>query len=344
MATQSHSSTASPMPNLNSCFDPDIDPFLNLDQISSYTPSIPSESKGKGIASSSNSSVMSHSQPQQTFSGPSHQYDNYRQQTGLPAGGLANTFAVNQATGMQYSSIQQDGFVMPTETLNIPLSQGDDFDFSQNPSMDMTDMDFDLDSPSDSLSTMMYPPSASSSSQGQFVNPSAIGIKEESPASYPQVQRMYPGMHSAQAAQAAQAKAQAQKRQQEMIKQQKQRALAGQRQLPQEPPRQQTTKAQQVNDPAVEERISQLLQQMRQNSATSQDDDPSTPTASASQMQKMKKDEEDMDEDERLLASEEGKKLSSKERRQLRNKVSARAFRSRRKGMQLLPLPCASHR
>ena len=46
----------------------------------------------------------------------------------------------------------------------------------------------------------------------------------------------------------------------------------------------------------------------------------------------MRKEEDDMDEDERLLASEEGKKLSSKERRQLRNKVSARAFRSRRKG------------
>ena len=45
------------------------------------------------------------------------------------------------------------------------------------------------------------------------------------------------------------------------------------------------------------------------------------------------KDEKDMDADERLLASEEGKNLSSKERRQLRNKVSARAFRSRRKGM-----------
>lgn len=44
-----------------------------------------------------------------------------------------------------------------------------------------------------------------------------------------------------------------------------------------------------------------------------------------------KKDEDDMDDDERLLASEEGKKLTSKERRQLRNKVSARAFRSRRK-------------
>jgi len=50
-----------------------------------------------------------------------------------------------------------------------------------------------------------------------------------------------------------------------------------------------------------------------------------------SHVQRMRKDEEDMDEDERLLASEEGKKLSSKERRQLRNKVSARAFRSRRK-------------
>ncbi|PWW80074.1 hypothetical protein C7212DRAFT_305690 [Tuber magnatum] len=46
---------------------------------------------------------------------------------------------------------------------------------------------------------------------------------------------------------------------------------------------------------------------------------------------KLKKEEDEMDEDERLLASEEGKKLTSKERRQLRNKVSARAFRSRRK-------------
>lgn len=319
------------MAHLNSCFDPDVDSFLNLDQVSSYTSSISSESKGKGVASTSSSSVMSHSQPQQTFSGPSHQYDSYKQQTGLPAGGLANTFAMNQATGMQYNS-NQEGFVMPIETLNVPLGQIDDFDFSRNPSMDMTDMDFDLDSPSESLSTMVYPTSASSS-QGQFVNPSAIGIKEESPASYPPVQRMYPGMHSAQAAQAAQAKAQAQQRQQEMMKQQQQRALAGQRQLPQEPPRQETSKPEQANDPAVEERISRLLQQMRQNSATSNEDDPSTPTANSSHIQKMKKDEEEMDEDERLLASEEGKKLSSKERRQLRNKVSARAFRSRRKGI-----------
>lgn len=43
------------------------------------------------------------------------------------------------------------------------------------------------------------------------------------------------------------------------------------------------------------------------------------------------RDEMTLDEDTRLLMSEEGKKLSSKERRQLRNKVSARNFRERRK-------------
>ena len=74
---------------------------------------------------------------------------------------------------------------------------------------------------------------------------------------------------------------------------------------------------------------------MRQNSVSSSaDDDATTPTGNGSHphSSRSRKDEEDMDEDERLLASEEGKKLSSKERRQLRNKVSARAFRSRRKG------------
>lgn len=43
------------------------------------------------------------------------------------------------------------------------------------------------------------------------------------------------------------------------------------------------------------------------------------------------RDKDDIDEDSKLLFSDEGKKLSSKERRQLRNKVSARNFRVRRK-------------
>lgn len=134
------------------------------------------------------------------------------------------------------------------------------------------------------------------------------------------VQRIYPGMHSQQA---AQAKA----RQQELMRQQQQRQVAGQRPLPSQP------KAQPSKDPLVEESISRLLSQMRQNSVASTAEDEDTPSAGMSNMPRLKKDEEEMDEDERLLASEEGKKLTSKERRQLRNKVSARAFRSRRKGM-----------
>ena len=86
-----------------------------------------------------------------------------------------------------------------------------------------------------------------------------------------------------------------------------------------------------ITEPHVEESISRLLNQMRHQSAVSDEDgsaDDNLP-----HIARMKKDEDDMDEDERLLNSDEGKKLSSKERRQLRNKVSARAFRSRRKGM-----------
>jgi hypothetical protein len=47
------------------------------------------------------------------------------------------------------------------------------------------------------------------------------------------------------------------------------------------------------------------------------------------------------DEDEKMLASEEGRRLNPRERRQLRNKVSARNFRVRRKGM-LFNLSCSN--
>ncbi|GKT56420.1 bZIP transcription factor [Colletotrichum tofieldiae] len=116
---------------------------------------------------------------------------------------------------------------------------------------------------------------------------------------------------------AALAKAQAQQRQQQQIIQQQRQQQMGNK------PR---TKSQQPTDPIVEQKITQLLNSMRAKPA--QEGDSPTPLMN---LPRSKKDEEDMDEDERLLASEEGKKLSSKERRQLRNKVSARAFRSRRK-------------
>jgi len=78
----------------------------------------------------------------------------------------------------------------------------------------------------------------------------------------------------------------------------------------------------------LDQRIDAVLNKMKPPKVV-----PSIPSPGATlpHIARMKKDEEEMDEDERLLASDEGKKLSSKERRQLRNKVSARAFRSRRK-------------
>lgn len=73
----------------------------------------------------------------------------------------------------------------------------------------------------------------------------------------------------------------------------------------------------------------QLMNKRRMSSIAEDSDSPAP--ANDSQSSKHAKDFDDVDDDERLLNSEEGKKLSSKERRQLRNKVSARAFRSRRK-------------
>lgn len=321
------SMTVSDMSQVNSGFDSDISPFVDFDHGTFTSSSSSPDSRPKSTFSqrpsfsgSSNGSFIS-SQSQQQFSGPSFQYEQYRQQTGLPVGGLANTFAVNQATGMQYNE-SSHGFVMPIETLNVPLSNIDDFDFGTNPSMDMSDMDFDsADSPSESFPGMFL--SSSSSAKGQFINPNALVSQENSPSTYtPPVQRMYPGMHSQQA---AQAKALQQQKQQEMLRQQQQRQVQGQRQLPS------PQKPTQQKDPHVEESISRVLQQMRQGSIASVDEDASTPTGHLSNGARLKKEEDDMDEDERLLASEEGKKLSSKERRQLRNKVSARAFRSRRK-------------
>lgn len=226
-------------------------------------------------------------------------------------GGLANTFAVNQASGLHFRPNSM-GFVMPTETLNIPLSNLDDLDYGRS-HFDMNDMDFDAESPSDLSNT--------------FNN---TQIKSESSQSTP-IQRIYPGMHSQKAAQAKQ-------KQQEMLRQQQQQPtqLPGQLPLPSQAPKA-------AKDPHVEESISRLLSRMRQSSTSASSVDDSTPGPSGMSGSRLKKDEDDMDEDERLLASEEGKKLSSKERRQLRNKVSARAFRSRRKGKNLPLIPFSSH-
>jgi bZIP-type transcription factor MBZ1 len=306
------------MSQLNTGFDTDIDSFLNLDN--EYTPVSATATPHPAVPAlahqpSSNFGVNS---SQQTFAGPSFQYEQYRQQTGLPVGGLANTFAVNQTSGLQHFD-GQGGFVMPNEISTFPLTKIDDFDFARHSSFDMTDVDFEDDSPTD-LPAMYYPGGSSKA----FVSPTNLISSNASPSTSTPIQRIYPGMHSQQAAQKAQEKQQELIRQQQQQQQQQQppRQVPGQKPLP---------KSQLVKDPAVEESISRILSQMRQKSVATSEED-GTPVPSISNMPRMKKEDDDMDEDERLLASEEGKKLSSKERRQLRNKVSARAFRSRRKG------------
>ncbi|KAJ9616302.1 hypothetical protein H2200_000020 [Cladophialophora chaetospira] len=288
--------------SLNTNFDHnDYDSFLNIE-----SPDIKSISMLTPQSSIPPSATFASSTPT-SFPGPSFQYDLYHQQTGIPRGALASTFNINKATGLQYHE-GNGGFIMPTETLNMPLTDLDDFDFSRNPG----DMDFDTDSPN-ALPTMFFP--ESSSGPAQYVSPDTLVAPSTSSAP---IKRMYPGMHSQQA---AQAKAQ----KQEQMARQQQQTPQGQKPLPS------PTKSQPAKDPLVEESISKVLNRMRQASAASVSEDDDGSVAGMSGMPRIKKDEDDMDEDERLLASEEGKKLSSKERRQLRNKVSARAFRSRRK-------------
>jgi bZIP-type transcription factor MBZ1 len=223
------------------------------------------------------------------YPAPSFQYDRYHQQTGIPQGALASTININNASGLHYNGGQ---FVMPTETLNMPLSDLSDFDFNQNPN----DMEFENDA--DGLPSMF--------DSTNLVSPSEVPAIP---------QRIYPGMHQQQAqAKAQQAASKQQSRPQD------------QKQAPGPSP----TKT--AKDPLVEESISKVLNRMRQASAATISEAGDSPIDGVPGMPRIKKDEDDMDDDERLLASEEGKKLSSKERRQLRNKVSARAFRSRRKG------------
>lgn len=279
---------------VNNPFDNDLDAFLNYDQAEQTPMSSSADVKPALLHQSSHFDSNS-----STFSGPSYQYDSHRQQTGLPMGGYASTLAVNQASGLHYRPSAY-GSVIPTQTLNVPLSNLDEFEFNRPQVYDFNDMDMEQASPAD-----------------MFFGESSISPATQAP------QRIYPGMHTQQANQMK--IQQAAQKQQEMIKQQQKQMPAGQQPLPTSTP-----KSPAVKDPHVEESISRLLNRMRQTSNASGDDADSPSTTS--NMPRLKKDEDDMDEDELLLNSEEGKKLSSKERRQLRNKVSARAFRSRRKG------------
>ena len=298
---------------------------LDMDQYINYDPStvLPPSSYNSDASQSTstpnpfdtneyaNSLPLSQSN-EQTFAGPSHQYEQYKQQTGLPMAALANTLAVNRNDHIVHGQAQRMYGFPPKDSYFGINTTDDSFDFNTAPSQ-TSGLDMDIDFTA-----------SIQDANADYINPSAVGGEGSSLSTMAPKQRAWPGMHQQQA------KAQAEAQRQQTLAQQQQAPSvsrpASQRPLSTSVP---------AKDPIVEERISRLLNQMRHSSVTSSTDDASTPTAhgNVSHLGRAKKDEEDMDEDERLLASEEGKRLSSKERRQLRNKVSARAFRSRRKGM-----------
>ncbi|KAL9130570.1 MAG: hypothetical protein Q9217_001283 [Psora testacea] len=304
----------------SNCVDPlDIDQYINQENLAFRSPSIspnPSYAKSSTIATPTSSSqpfMPSQPAPQQTFSQPRHQYEQYKQQASLPVGAVANTFALNESEHFSYGQNPYN-LITPAESY-FGMNNVDDFmDFGSAPGQTCTDADFAT--PLQGMSVL----------NSTYISPSTVGGRESSPNPQPapsQPIRAWPGMHQQQAAMQAKAQAEAQAQRQQHTKQQSMsRSRASSR------------ARHGSSDPHVEESISRLLDRMRHssvNSSTNDDDMTSDANSRHSHGARMRKDEEDMDEDERLLASEEGKKLSSKERRQLRNKVSARAFRSRRK-------------
>lgn len=369
-------SSSSPMPT----FEPDIDTFLNLDQLSYAASPEPSrikpELKSQPSVASTDYSVSdgrsSSSQSPLAFQAPSHQYDEYTQQTGLPPGGLAHAMAFN--INLNDTAFPVNGDLVAGNHLQ---REGSIVDFRQPPSRNPSEMDLEADNVT-AMPTYYFP---TNPTRGQFVDPSNLNGQEVvSIGPLTQVGRMYPGMHQQQAAMAKavaqqqkqhevihqqqffqqkqqqqlrqQHEEQQQQRQQQQKQQEQQQQLQQHLQQQQEEQQQQQQEKQQIQpleqkpekprnmrhpDPEIEERITLLLQQMKRN-AISPGSTPG-PSSILPQLAKIRKEEQDMDEDERLLASDEGKRLSSKERRQLRNKVSARAFRSRRKGIYKPPAP-----
>lgn len=317
MATAVHS--AMTMAHFNShpnqCVDPDTE-FFDFAALPSPTPAaLKRESSAVSAITSPTSTAID--EDLQTPAKPSHEYERFKQQTGLPSGsivGLSNGYS--SGFPMFSSSGLEDMAMMGGDSImDAAWGTGLPMDSSINMGLD-------------------YPQSSflfNDASQDDFVDPSAITQEE------PPNVRVWPGMHQQQA---ALAKAQQQAQQQRQQQQQQQQQLAQQKQAmhAQQHTRMQSTSqasrklSSPLSDARTEETIARVVAQIRADSQNASSSMHDNSQGLLPHIIRAKKDEDDMDEDERLLASEEGKKLSSKERRQLRNKVSARAFRSRRKG------------
>jgi len=311
-------------------------------------------------AAMNNDAFSAYGESQQHFNAPSHDYGQFKQQVGFQLDNNGMSTGHMNAGGMDYgfnSGFSEMDFMAGGSAATYGFNSGLDYD---------ADMSLDFTGAS-GMSNAMYMPQSSIELGSNmvpmdYINPNTLAGNVVPDELSGNVGRLWPGVHSEKAQQAAMAKA-AQQAQAQATAAAAAQHHAQQRQMKMQTPMRQSVASQGSSsasssqpsqpqmqqaptsnanskrpagpnavEPHVEESISRLLNQMRQannvNGGGSDDEDEDGPH---SHMARMKKDDEDMDEDERLLASEEGKKLSSKERRQLRNKVSARAFRSRRK-------------
>ncbi|QDS77780.1 hypothetical protein FKW77_005325 [Venturia effusa] len=275
----------------------DMDNWVDFGSLTSPNPNGSSSRQPASAMTSPASTIMplDGSDDHQTPVAPSHDYSRFKQQTGLPTGSMATLQALPTVFPSYNSGI--DDFAMAGSM------------YDQSGLGGMAGEGFDSDLPA-----FFFP---GESQNDDFVDPSAVLKQEEAQANV----RYYPGMHQ-QAALRAQQQAQQQRQQQMMAM--KQREAESQQN------RSRRASHNPAVDPHTEETIARVVNQIRQSSNMGEHSMSPDPLGHP-HMGRSRKDEEDMDEDERLLNSEEGKKLSSKERRQLRNKVSARAFRSRRK-------------
>jgi len=323
MATAAFETSAFNMASFNQCVDPDVDSWVDYGAM----PSPPSASSSRMPSTSTTTSPtttilqIDSQEDHQTPAKPSHEYERWKQQTGLPTGSVPGLHPSSSSSSFTFSNsglaFDDMGLMGDSSALDAGWNSGLGMGADVN-------MELDLTSPGSALPAF-FSPTGNSSQSESFVNPSAISPEETKPNV-----RFWPGMHQQQAAIAkAQQQAQ-QQRQQQMLQQQQQQKQSATLQ-PYRPAHSRRPGSNQITDARTEETIARVVNQIRQNSALASNDGSTPPANLLPHIVKMKKDEEDMDEDERLLASEEGKKLSSKERRQLRNKVSARAFRSRRK-------------
>ncbi|KAJ4362667.1 hypothetical protein N0V95_001375 [Ascochyta clinopodiicola] len=297
-------------PHINQCHDPEQE-FFDFSQLPSPTqPGLKRESSSVSNIASPTSTTID--EELQEAAKPSHEYERFKQQTGIPSGSLAG---LNTGYSSNYPMFSSSGLDM--------MGSDSVMDGAWNSGIGM-DMNMGMDY---AQPAYMFP----NNDQDDFVDPSAIQ-QEEVPAV-----RLYPGMHQQQAALAkAQQQAQQQRQQQQIAHQRQQAQMHAQQQQQQQqqraaPPSSSRKTSSPLSDDRTEATIARVVAQIRQESQNAALASHDANGNILPHIIRAKKDEEDMDEDERLLASEEGKKLSSKERRQLRNKVSARAFRSRRK-------------